>query len=68
MTRHKTGRRTFCAPDHLWSAFLAKHGERNGSARLRQLIEQDLNDGEDPVADMATGSSDALNTRKKATR
>lgn len=68
MTRHTTGRRTFCAPDDLWKAFLAKHGERNGSARLRELIAKDLESGKGPVADTATGPSDTRNTRKQVTR
>lgn len=68
MTRHTTRRRTFCAPDDMWAAFLRKHGRRGGSARLRELIAQDLADGETPVADMATGVSDTTNMRKKSTK
>ena len=71
MTRHKDKRRTFCAPDPLWSAFLRLHGKRNGGRRLRELIARDLTEhGESPVPQEGTGLSDTSDndTRKKVIR
>lgn len=49
--RHRHKRRTFLAPDPLWSAFTAKYGERGKGRRLRELMAMDLEREMPPAED-----------------
>lgn len=49
--RHRDKRRTFLAPQPLWSAFCAKHGPRGAGRRLRELMAMDLEREMPPAED-----------------
>lgn len=42
MTDNHTPRRTVRVDDELWGAFVLKHGQRTASARIRELMREDL--------------------------